>query len=70
MTFREWTRYRYGVFSERGFSGDKLYPMTYDFGGQERSNGGCDNAFSGVNTSQPAAEFEIEDHTTTQVSML
>ena len=41
LTFREWSRYRYGVFSETGFSGDRFYPLTYDFGGQEKINTGC-----------------------------
>ena len=35
-------RYRYGVFPESGFVGDKLYPAHYEFGGAERDNAGCD----------------------------
>jgi hypothetical protein len=29
------------VFSEQGFSGDKFYPASYDFGGQDRPSFGC-----------------------------
>lgn len=34
LVFREWVRYRYGVFPEHGFEGDRMYPDTYDLGGQ------------------------------------
>jgi hypothetical protein len=26
---REWAKYHYGVFSESGFAGDPIYPLTY-----------------------------------------
>ena len=26
---REWAKYRFGVFEEHGYPGDKLYPMCY-----------------------------------------
>ena len=40
-TFKEWMRYRYGVFPESGFDNDKLYPRKYEFGGDSRQNVGC-----------------------------
>lgn len=55
--FREWARYRYGVFSEQGFSGDKFYPSSYDFGGQERDNIGC-NLTEKIGSSEAAVPTE------------
>ena len=40
-TFKEWMRYRYGVFPETGFEGDENYPSQYDFGGEMRGSYGC-----------------------------
>ena len=65
LTFREWSRYRYGVFSETGFSGDQFYPLTYDFGGQEKTNAGCTGNSSEV-VILPA-NFDL-DETRTQAS--
>ena len=42
-TFKEWLRYRYGVFPESGFEGDKIYPRQYDFSGEMRDSSGCKN---------------------------
>ena len=42
-TFKEWLRYRYGVFPETGFEGDRVYPSHYDFGGETRDSFGCEN---------------------------
>ena len=44
--FREWLRYRYGVFPESGFEGDRIYPSKYDFGGETRDSSGCKNIAS------------------------
>ena len=44
--FREWLRYRYGVFPESGFEGDRIYPSKYDFGGEARDSSGCKNIAS------------------------
>ena len=44
--FREWLRYRYGVFPESGFEGDRIYPRKYDFGGETRDSSGCKNIAS------------------------
>ena len=40
-TFKEWLRYRYGVFPETGFDGDRIYPGQYEFGGEIRDSVGC-----------------------------
>ena len=40
-TFKEWLRYRYGVFPETGFAGDSIYPNQYEFGGEMRDSIGC-----------------------------
>ena len=38
----EWLRYKYGVFSEHGFSDDPLYPLTYPTGPTTQPSTGCD----------------------------
>ena len=40
--FREWSKYRYGVFPESGFQdGDRLYPHLYSEGNETKTNRGC-----------------------------
>ena len=38
---REWTKYEAGIFTERGFSGDRLYPASYSAGNATLPNQGC-----------------------------
>jgi len=40
---KEWTKYRYGVFEESGFSHDPIYPGTYREGNMTRVNKGCED---------------------------
>ncbi len=53
------------MFSETGFSGDRFYPLTYDFGGQEKTNAGCTGNSSEVVVLP--ANFDL-DETRTQAS--
>lgn len=43
-TFVAWSRYRYGVFSESGFKGDRLYPAHFMEGPEEKENDGCSSS--------------------------
>merc|ERR1711874_367164 len=38
---REWTKYESGVFSERGFKDDRLYPTTFSSGNVSQPSQGC-----------------------------
>ncbi len=38
---KEWCKYRYGVFPENGFNGDRLYPSTYQEGNATLASKGC-----------------------------
>ncbi len=40
---REWVKYRFGVFEETGFEGDRLYPLHYSEGEEIKTNVGCSN---------------------------
>ena len=44
-TFQEWMKYRYGVFPEIGFPGDKRYPEYYEVGPEIRKNEGCNTTY-------------------------
>ena len=45
-TFQEWSRYRYGIFPERGFKNDPIYPYFWQVGPQKLPNEGCNTTFS------------------------
>ena len=45
-TFKEWLRYHYGVFSESGFEGDRIYPRQYGFAGETKDSYGCEHVAS------------------------
>ena len=38
---KEWCKYRYGIFPENGFTGDSLYPTTYQEGNTTLASQGC-----------------------------
>ena len=38
---KEWCKYRYGVFPEDGFEGDRLYPAFYKEGNVSLASHGC-----------------------------
>ena len=38
-------KYRYGVFPEIGFPGDKRYPEYYEVGPEIRKNEGCNTTY-------------------------
>ena len=38
---KEWCKYRYGVFPEDGFDGDRLYPAFYKEGNVSLASHGC-----------------------------
>ena len=40
---REWLKYRFGVFEEAGFEGDRIYPLKFVEGLQELENRGCND---------------------------
>ena len=40
---REWVKYRFGVFEEAGFEGDRIYPLEFVEGLQELENRGCND---------------------------
>ena len=46
--FREWCKYRYGVFAEDGFpGGDRIYPHVYNEGNATRVSAGCEDKRGG-----------------------
>ena len=57
-TFKEWLRYRYGVFPETGFSGDSIYPNQYEFGGEMKDSIGCKDIVT--KTKKPSQSFKTE----------
>ena len=57
-TFKEWLRYRYGVFPETGFEGDSIYPHQYEFRGEMRDSVGCKEVASKTKTSMQSFKTE------------
>ena len=43
VLLKEWIKYRYGVFEEAGFEGDRIYPLKFVEGLQELENRGCND---------------------------
>ena len=41
VLLKEWCKYRYGIFPENGFPGDKHYPEAYQEGNKTLANRGC-----------------------------
>lgn len=41
MLLKEWCKYRYGIFPETGFNGDRVYPKTYKEGNTTLASQGC-----------------------------
>ena len=41
VMLKEWCKYRYGIFPENGFTGDSLYPTTYQEGNTTLASQGC-----------------------------
>ena len=41
VLLKEWCKFRYGIFPETGFPGDRLYPDTYEEGNNTLASKGC-----------------------------
>ena len=47
---REWLKYRFGVFEEAGFEGDRIFPLKFVEGLQELENRGCNDTVRAEST--------------------
>ena len=57
---REFVKFRFGVFEERGFRGDPLYPLEYIEGEEMRTNEGCNRSTN----AQVSLKNEMHSHCT------
>ena len=62
---REWLKYRFGVFEEAGFEGDRIYPLKFVEGLQELENRGCNDTVR--NLPRPLSVMSFNSRKSAQV---